>query len=306
MLQLRSLNHFVVLAQRLNFARAAEDLGLSQSALTRSIQTLERQLGMRLFDRDRAGVSLTPQGRQAAERATVLLAEAGDLERQLLQSASALAGRVRFGMAPMPARALLPTLIAHSLESAPDVTHEVVVRDLEALWALLLSGDIEFFLSNEGAAPPSSLARAETLGLFPLSLIVRPGHPLLTGEGSKEQYPVVRSSWTGLPLPPDVRDVMRGAPNVIEDFGSLATITATSDAIWFSSTYAVLEELKAGRLCELPRAAGGEAREVRVSLYSLERRSQSPWARTLKQQLRQQIKALAKAYEEMSREDRTP
>lgn len=295
MLQLRSLNHFVTLSRRLNFARAAEDLGLSQSALTRSIQALERQLGMRLFDRDRAGVSLTPQGRQAAERATVLLAEAGDLERQLVLSANAEAGRVRFGMAPMPARALLPAVISHRLKVAPDVTNEVVVRDLDALWTLLLAGDIEFFLSNEGAVPDSPLARAETLGHFPISLIVRAGHPLLHDACPGEKFPVVRSSWTGLPLPPEIQDRMRGSPNVIEDFGSLAAITAASDAIWFSSIYAVTEELKAGRLRELPRPPEVDQRQVRIVMYTLERRSQSPWARALKQQIRIAIKTLARA-----------
>jgi DNA-binding transcriptional LysR family regulator len=295
MLQLRNLNHFVTLARRLNFARAAEDLGLSQSALTRSIQSLERQLGMRLFDRDRAGVSLTPQGRQAAERATVLLAEAGDLERQLVQSASAQAGRVRFGMAPMPARALLPAVISNQLRAAPDVTHEVVVRDLDALWALLLAGDIEFFLSNEGAVPDSPLARAETLAHFPISLIVRAGHPLLQGECPDAKFPVLRSSWTGMPLPPEIQDRMHGSPNVIEDFGSLAAITAASDAIWFSSIYAVTEELKAGRLRELPRPPDIAQREVRIIMYTLERRSPSPSARALKQQIRAEIKRLAKA-----------
>ena len=76
MLSLRSLNHLVTLADRLHFARAAEELGLSQSALSRSIASLENQLGMRLFDRDRSGVTLTPQGRMASKRAMVLLADA--------------------------------------------------------------------------------------------------------------------------------------------------------------------------------------------------------------------------------------
>ena len=95
MLHLRSLTHLIALARRLNFARAAEELGISQSALSRSIQALEAQLGMRLFDRDRAGVALTPQGRVAVARAAVLLAAAEALERHLLQSASAEAGKIR-------------------------------------------------------------------------------------------------------------------------------------------------------------------------------------------------------------------
>jgi DNA-binding transcriptional LysR family regulator len=295
MLQLRSLNHFVVLSRRLSFARAAEDLGISQSALSRSIQSLERQLGMRLFDRDRAGVTLTPQGQLAMERAAVLLADADDLERQLVLSASAEAGRVRFGMAPMPARALLPAVVSDRLRVSPEVTNEVVVRDSDALWALLIAGEIEFFVTNEGFVFDSPPPRIETLGHFPISLLVRAGHPLLHGECPGAKFPVVRSSWTGLPLPPEIQNRMRGAPNVIEDFGSLATITAASDAIWFSSTYAVMEELRAGQLCELPRPEHDHPRDVRVAMYSLERRSQSPWARSLKKLLRAEIKTLAKA-----------
>lgn len=293
MLQLRSLNHLVVLARRLHFARAAEELGLSQSALSRSIAALEDQLGMRLFDRDRTGVMLTPQGRLAAERATVLLADAQDFERQLVLSAGAEAGRVRFGMAPMPAMALLPAVMSERLRATPEVTHEVVVRDADALWALLLAGEIEFFVINAGFHFGTPAPRAETLGHFPISFIVRAGHPLLAGDCPGARFPVVRSSWSGLPLPPDIQQRMHGTANIIEDFGTLAAITATSDAIWFSSTYAVIDQLRAGRLCELPRAEDAETRGVDVLLYSLDRRSQSPWARALKQSLRQRIRALA-------------
>lgn len=63
MLGLRRLRYLIVLAKRLGYSRAAEDLRLSQSALSRAIQALESELGVRLFDRDRAGVMLTEQGR---------------------------------------------------------------------------------------------------------------------------------------------------------------------------------------------------------------------------------------------------
>ncbi|MCE7795293.1 LysR family transcriptional regulator [Sphingobium sufflavum] len=292
MLQLRSLNHLVTLAARRNFARAAEDLGLSQSALSRSIQALEAQIGMRLFDRDRAGVTLTPQGRMAVERAAVLLADADDFERHLAASASAEAGHVRFGIAPMPARALLPAVIAERLRVAPDVTNDVVVRDVDALWALLVAGEIEFFVTNEGFQCESPPPRIETLGHFPVGGIVRAGHPLLSGDCPGMTFPVVRSSWTGVPLPPEIEARRRGVANVIEDFGSLAAITAASDAIWFSSPYSAGEALRAGVLHQLPDGAPDAA--VRVVMCSLERRSPSPWARSLKALLRQEIQRLAR------------
>ena len=294
MLQLRSLHYLTALASRLNFARAADDLGISQSALSRSIQNLEQELGLRLFDRDRSGVALTPQGKFAVERAAVLLADAEHLERQLTLSANADAGRVRFGMSPMPAHILLPALIAARLSEAPTVINEVVVRDGNALWSLLVAGDIEFFVVNEGFHFDLPPPRIEALGQFPISLIVRAGHPLLVAPHRSAKFPVVRSSWTGLPLPAGLQDRILSV-NVIEDFGSLAAVTAASDAIWFTSPYAVSAELQAGRLCELPSGEAPPRREVQMLMYTLERRSQSPWTRSLKHLLRQQIKLLQEA-----------
>jgi DNA-binding transcriptional LysR family regulator len=298
MLQLRSLHYLTVLAARLNFARAADDLGISQSALSRSIQSLEQELGMRLFDRDRTGVTLTPQGKFAVERAAVLLADADHLERQLTLSATADSGRVRFGMTPMPAHILLPGLIAERLGSAPAVTNEVVVRDGNALWSLLVAGEIEFFVANEGFHFDLPPPRIETLGHFPISLIVRAGHPLLENPATEDKFPIVRSSWTGMKLPSDLDNHILTV-NVIEDFGALAAITVASNAIWFTSPYAVPNDLTAGRLCELPRGQDAPAREVRMLIYTLERRSQSPWTRSLKQLLRQQIKTLSEANRSM-------
>ncbi|MFT3964675.1 MAG: LysR family transcriptional regulator [Sphingobium sp.] len=289
MLELRHLRNLAVLAQRLNYARAAEELGITQPTLTRSIQALERHLGVRLFDRDRSGVSLTPQGRGIAERAGFLLADADELERQSLLSAAGEAGRIRFGMAPMPARALLSRVLSDRLKEAPDVANEVVVRDVQALWGLLTAGEIEFFVSQDGLLHDVSAARIDLLGHFPLSLIVRAGHPLLSGGDPKARFPILRSSWAGLPLPPGIRGNVRGAPNVVEDFGTLAAVTASTDAIWFSSAHAVARELAEGSLRELPM---GHGQHVRVVIYTLARRSLSPLAQSLKKTLRHHIKAM--------------
>jgi DNA-binding transcriptional LysR family regulator len=294
MLQLRAITHLLALAGRLNYARAAEDLGISQSALTRSIQALEKQLSMRLFDRDRSGVALTPQGRLAVERCAVLMADAEDVERHLVMAAGAQAGRIRFGMAPLPASALLAQIVSDRFGSASSLTHEVMVRDSDALWELLVAGELEFFITNEGFAYENPKPRVETLGHFPIGGIVRAGHPLLSDGCGDAKFPVIRSSWTGVPLPPSIRERMLGLPNVIEDFGTLARIAATSDAIWFSSPYAVPLELRSGSLRELPGEGETRRRDVRILMYTLERRSQSPWARSIKESLRGQIRTLAR------------
>lgn len=278
MLDLRALSYLLALARHANYARAADDLGISQPALTRAIQSLERQLDIRLFDRDRSGVTPTPQGAAFIERASVLVANARDLERQTALDATGAAGRVRFGIAPMPARGFLAAALSHQMRVAPDLRNDVVVRNVEALWPLLIAGDIEFFVSAEGQVPASPPVRAESLGTFPYGLIVRADHPLLTSPCEGEAFPVLISSRADFQVPDDLRGNIRLPPHVVEDFGTLAAVTAESNAIWVCSPFAVRTELAAGVLREL-RLADGAAPDMRIVMYSLDRRSQSPAAR---------------------------
>lgn len=291
MLDLRLLSYLVALARRGNFARAAEDLGISQPALTRAIQTLERQLDMRLFDRDRSGVTPTPQGAAFVDRASALIANARDLERQTTLAAKGRSGRVHFGIAPMPARAFLADAIIRQIGEVPDLTLDVVVRNVEALWPLLLAGDIEFFVSAEGQIPQSPPVRAENLGTFPYGLIVKSGHDLLKGPCPGRAFPVLISNRSGFQVPEHFRDKLRLPPHVVEDFETLADITVATDAIWICSPFAVKTELSKGTLQQL-RHSDALSQEMHIVMYSLERRSQSPAARMLKDLFRNLIYGL--------------
>ncbi|MBV2186170.1 MAG: LysR family transcriptional regulator, partial [Rhizobium sp.] len=293
--------HLVVLARRLNYVRAAEELGITQPTLTRSIQALEKQLQVRLFDRDRGGVALTPQGRQIAERAGFLLIEAGDLEAHSQLYGKGGGGRIRFGMAPMPARIALRQALAKRLKQAPNVTNDVIIRDVEALWAMLIAGEIEFFVSPD--RPPHDLSQihVELLGTFPLSFIVRAGHPLLQGEkAGSASFPLIRSSWTGRYIPSEIQGRIIGNPNVIEDFGTLAGLAADTDAIWLSSICAVQDEIAAGSLVELMRAP----QQVGVNIYSLKRRTRTPLASAIIAALGERVQDLLSLTAEMDGQGR--
>ncbi|CAN7489966.1 LysR family transcriptional regulator [Phenylobacterium sp. LjRoot225] len=292
MIELRRLRYLVTLAMRLSYSRAAEELGISQSALTRAIQSLEQEMNLRLFDRDPAGVSLTEEGRRVVEKAEVVLATAKDFEHQVMQTSSRTEGRIRFGMTPIVARTLLPWTIPARLEAAPGFAHEVMVREAEALWYLLTAREIEFFVSAEWPLPHVLPVRIETLGSFPISVIVREGHPLLTGPEATG-FPLLVSaagSVTGQ-LPSELLKRTASSIHVFEDFGSLSDIVRTTDAIWLTSAYAVARELEAGTFCELPWKASA-ARRFSVLMYSLDRRPQSPAALELKQAFRQEIRRL--------------
>ncbi len=78
---LKQLKAFLVLARTLNYANAANELCLSQSALSLSIKTLEEELGGKLFKRNTRRVEITPEGQSLIPYAKKLLANWEDMEK---------------------------------------------------------------------------------------------------------------------------------------------------------------------------------------------------------------------------------
>lgn len=81
-MELRQLRYFVTVAEELNFGRAAERLHIAGPSLSQQIKVLERDLKVRLFERDRRSVTLTPAGATLLPGARALIAQADELRRQ--------------------------------------------------------------------------------------------------------------------------------------------------------------------------------------------------------------------------------
>ena len=107
---LTRLRHILAVARTGSFSLAAEEEGISQPALSRSIQAFEAEYEVRLFDRSRGGATLTAAGALAVEHARNVLAAAGELDRNMSLIGKGEAGRVGVGFGPLVASLLLPGL----------------------------------------------------------------------------------------------------------------------------------------------------------------------------------------------------
>lgn len=93
----RSLKMFLVLTEELHFGRAAARLNMSQPPLSKHIQRMEEELGVRLFDRDQRNVRITPAGVEFARQANLLLAQASRAVRAVQQIERGEVGQIRIG-----------------------------------------------------------------------------------------------------------------------------------------------------------------------------------------------------------------
>lgn len=290
---LRSLRYLVTLSRRMNYGRAAADLGITQSALSRSIQALERHFGAQLFNRDRSGVTPTASGRQLIDQAQGLLASAEDLERQFQETAAGRMGELSFGIAPVPARAILAGSLRDRLTTAPLARNNVMVRSFDALWPMLISGEIEFLVAPSRLIPDFPPVRREPLGQFPVGLFVRRGHPLLREAQPQARFPLLLSSRNLISFEEPnctLTHVCEGI-HAIEDLDSLVQLSLDTDGILLTSPYAIKRELACGDLCDASEQ-GDFHGSFEVMFLSLSQRAPSPAARAMKDTLRRQFRAL--------------
>jgi DNA-binding transcriptional LysR family regulator len=108
--ELRHLAGFVAVAEELHFGRAAERLHIAQSPLSQQIRLLERDLGVKLFDRSTRSVRLTVEGQALLTSARRIIAEASVARRLVTAAHHGEIGRVTVGFAGASGYATLPTL----------------------------------------------------------------------------------------------------------------------------------------------------------------------------------------------------
>lgn len=177
-LDIKQVKHFIKLAEIGNYAKAADAVHLSQSALSRSIQQLEEHIGQRLFERGRFGAILTPYGRVALEHAKSIH-YASDAMLQAVKSLDDLhSGELIFGVGPYPAMHLMDIVTGSFADQFPAVAIKIVTDNWQVLHTALLGNELEFYIADvrEGQVDPAVdiVALPKERGY----LLARAEHPL--------------------------------------------------------------------------------------------------------------------------------
>ena len=143
---LRQLRHFVAVAERLHFGRAAAALHISQPPLSRSIRDLETRVGATLLARTRRRVELTPEGARFLEEARRILAQLERAVQDVGSMATGTGGRLRLGFVSLADYGVLPGLLKNFKAARPGI--ELALREMLSpdQVAALAAGELDFGL----------------------------------------------------------------------------------------------------------------------------------------------------------------
>lgn len=162
MLTLRQMRYFEALAITRHFGRAASLVHVSQPALSSQIMEMEDHLGIRLVERNRAGVLLTPKGQDVLDRIRIILGQVEQLEKAAKVQGGRLEGLTRIGIIPTVAPYLVPRLVPYLREHHPAIEIELKEAVTDRLVGELADGRLDAVI----AAMPVEADNAESRVLF--------------------------------------------------------------------------------------------------------------------------------------------
>jgi DNA-binding transcriptional LysR family regulator len=260
-MDLRRLETFCKVAELESFSRAAEAIYLTQPTVSGHITTLERDMGLKLFDRLGRKAALTDAGRILYRYSKDLLKLRDEAVNALSDYSQSMKGKITIGGSTVPGEYFLPRVIGRFHQEVSGVTVSLVIGDSQEIADLLLDGDVEVAVT--GMRFDGKKMDARPLFRDRVIIICHPNNPL-AGKTHVSWDEVVTS-------PMVIRERGSGTRTAFETYaaaagyriGDLAVVaelgnsTAVKEAVkaglglGFISDLAVREELSEGKIREL-------------------------------------------------------
>lgn len=286
-MNLKHLAHWLALAETGSFSRAAEKLHITQSALSRSIQVLEEDLGGPLVDRVGKKNELTPLGQLVLKRAQRIVHEAKELQQgaALLQQGGL--GSLRVGLGSGPGVMLMTPWLRYMAEHHPTVQVAVSRGATELQLMQLRERQFDALVVDLRRVDAAPDLNVEFMAEMRAGFVCRQGHPLLNKKRKRVSFEALLAyPMASTPLSQEVARILvdhfgpRANPAQMttlqcEDIASLIEVVRQTDAIYLGIVGAAREGLADGSLVELPLDPPFQA-GARLGLITLAGRTELP------------------------------
>lgn len=291
MRSVRDLRIVRSLARHRNFARAADELGMSQPNLSRALRSLEDSVGMPLFDRSRTSVTPTVAAEIVLQRCDALIAGFDDLAQALELKRKEDQRGFRVSVGPFAAEAVGLESFADHAGTSQVSLGRLVVRDWRTCLEDVLDGRSDLAITDTRSAADCPGLATETLGGGPVSFFCHRRHPLAQRSdvawGDIMRFPwaltLMQGRWLDL-LPQDLGAAGRRDPETgdfvpaicVDSFSAMTAAVRNERAICAAPPAFIRDELERGEFVTLPI----EEPWMRME-YGLVWHGERSWPRTL-------------------------
>jgi DNA-binding transcriptional LysR family regulator len=179
---LRQIAYFIAVAEAGSVSGGAASVGVSQSAVTEAVRTLEQQAGTALFERTAKGVILTYPGHQFLRHARTILAAVSDAQKAIRGLPETVTGSLTLGVTPLVSGYLLADILARFRRVFPNIAVRVVEEDRAYIEHLIVNGEIAVALMLISNLVNRDALETETLLRSAWRLWLPADHPLLARE----------------------------------------------------------------------------------------------------------------------------
>lgn len=176
-MDLNNLQAFTSVAEQGSFSRAAEELFLTQPAISKRVAALENELDTRLFDRIGHSIRLTEAGQTLLPRARRILSEVEDSRQTVLNLSGKVSGKLSIGTSHHIGLHRLPPVLSQYTRQHPQVKLDIRFEDSEEVCTNVEHGKLELGIVTLPLNPAPSL-KTTPIWNDPLGIVVSREHPL--------------------------------------------------------------------------------------------------------------------------------
>lgn len=235
------LRHVVAVERTGSITKASEIMNVTQSAVTKSVADVEREVGYALFTRHSRGVTATEMGSPFIARAARILADMDQLIEDAQAQRQQREALLRVGIAPSSLEGLLNRAVRSLIRKYPDYRVQLRGTSVERGIQLLRQGDLDICLGPLDKLSAEGGFTCEPLGTLTGRLFVRKDHPLAGLDDPAPEdinrYPIIIPDLSGdyvariMALVPPEQGPPSLRVHILENFPMVTEIVGTTDTI---------------------------------------------------------------------------